>query len=110
MVNIIIFKDKCGNVKQIESIGHAYHAEKGKDIVCAAISVTFYNAIGALIELVGLKKFYIEKSGKLKMTIPPNLSQNELDTIKIIMDTTIIGLRQIAIQYRSKIKLIEETL
>ena len=55
MTTIEIRKDKTGAYRQIVCMGHADYAEKGEDILCAAISVLVISAMNALEGLAGEK-------------------------------------------------------
>lgn len=78
----------------IEITGHAGYAEKGKDIVCAAVSVLFqnlYNSIQALTE------------DYVKIIIDPGYSRIEYknlsDHSKTLIDSFFVGICSISEQY-----------
>jgi uncharacterized protein len=108
MIKVNVVRDKEGFIWQFSVKGHAGFESYGKDIVCSAVSVTAYNAIGALQELVGLKNFYSEKDGHMLCNIPNNLSPESKDTVKVILETTVIGFKQIELSYRKYVSVLDE--
>jgi uncharacterized protein YsxB (DUF464 family) len=107
MVNVLVERDQKGQIRRIIADGHAGLRKSGRDIVCAAVSVTMYTAAGALIDLLGLTNCYIDKDGHMDIQIPDTLSQDAAHTAEIILETTEIGLRQIELQYSKKVKIKE---
>lgn len=108
MINIVVVRDKESFIWQFTVKGHAGFDVKGKDIVCAAVSVTAYTAIGALEELAGLKDFYSEKDGYILCSIPKELDVSKKETVRIIMETTVIGFKQIELSYRKYVSVLDE--
>jgi uncharacterized protein len=108
MINVNVVRDKEGFIWQFSVKGHAGFEKSGKDIVCSAVSVTAYNAVGALSELVGLKNFYSEKNGFMLCIIPENINTDLKSTVKIILETTVIGFKQIELSYRKYVSVLDE--
>lgn len=108
MIKVNVVRDKEGFIWQFSVKGHAGFDKLGKDIVCAAVSVTAYNAVGALEELAGLKNFYSEKDGFMLCSIPLSLSLDKKETVKVILETTVIGFKQIELSYRKYVSVLDE--
>jgi uncharacterized protein YsxB (DUF464 family) len=108
MIGVHIIRDKTGFIWQVAIEGHAGFAEEGRDIVCAAVSVTAYTAAGALEELAGLKNCYQEKHGYMLISLPQDLTDEQKMTAKIILETTAIGLKQIEMGYKTYISVLDE--
>ena len=51
MTKITVYKNKTGDITGFRCEDHAGFARKGKDIVCAAISVLVFNTINSIEEL-----------------------------------------------------------
>ena len=51
MIRIFVKKEK-GLIKQINFVGHANYASYGQDIVCAAVSATYYCSVNACYSLL----------------------------------------------------------
>jgi len=105
MINISIVTDKKGFVWGFEIKGHAGYDEYGKDIVCAAVSTLAYTAVGAISEMTKMVT-YSQKDGYMKCNIPRNISDDNKNTIKIILDTIVIGFKQIELSYKGYVKVI----
>lgn len=108
MVHINIVRDSSGFIWQFTVKGHAGYAKKGRDIICAAVSVTAYTAVGALEDLAGLKNCYVERDGYLSCSIPTDLSEAQRQTVRIILETTVIGFKQIELQYPDFLSVVDE--
>ncbi|MCR4434945.1 MAG: ribosomal-processing cysteine protease Prp [Clostridiales bacterium] len=108
MVNIHIVRDKEGFIRQFIVKGHAGFDEEGKDIVCAAVSITAYNAVGALEDLAGIRRCYSERDGYMLCSIPDNISEEKKQIAKIILETTAIGFKQIQRKYKNYVSVMDE--
>lgn len=99
MVSFSIKRDRNNRINGFTCSGHAGYAEKGTDIVCAAVSALTQSAILALERLVGvdLKLKADSKTGFLDCVwenIPQKTEQSEL-----IIGMVALGLREIQKQY-----------
>ena len=99
MIKISILKDSSGFIKQFCVEGHAGYDKYGKDIICAAASVTAYTAVGALEDLAGIKNCHTERDGYFICRIPHDITDEQKQTAKVILDTTLIGFKQIELTY-----------
>jgi len=108
MIGVHIIRDKTGFIWQVAIEGHAGFAERGRDIVCAAVSVTAYTAAGALEELAGIKNCYRAREGYMLISLPQNLTADQKQTAKIILETTAIGFKQIEFSYGDYISVLDE--
>ena len=71
MVRVTILKDQKGHFRGLEITGHAGYADKGEDIVCAAVSVLTINTVNSLEQLTE-ETFDLdadEKSGRISVHI-----------------------------------------
>lgn len=109
MIDINIVRDKNGFIWEFTVKGHAEYDIPGKDIVCAAVSAIALTAIGAMDELIGVKN-YSQKKGSLKCTIPLNVPENKKDIIRIILESMVIGFRQIELEpeYSKYLRVLDE--
>jgi uncharacterized protein YsxB (DUF464 family) len=99
-----------GRVRRIRVEGHAGFGRRGKDIVCAAISVTAYTAAGAIAELAGAADCYVEREAFFEVGLwDAQLLQDadRMRTAEVIMETACVGYRQIAAAYPGHIRLLE---
>lgn len=105
MINISIVTDKKGFVWGFEIEGHAGYAEYGKDVVCAAVSALAYTAVGAISEMTKIVT-YDQSDGYMKCVVPKSISSGNKNTVKIILDTIVIGFKQIELSYKGYVKVI----
>lgn len=107
MITANIVRDKKGFIWEFTISGHADFRKHGKDIVCAAVSAVAYTAVGALEELVGIKS-YSEEDGYMKCNIPVDIPETEKYQVRIILETMVIGLKQIRNSYRKFVTVLDE--
>ncbi len=81
-------------------LGHADYAEKGHDIVCAAVSVLTVTAINSVETLTGDTFSYDEdeKKGMIDFKIHPPMS----DQAALLMGSLLVGLRMVEETYGRK--------
>lgn len=108
MINVSIVRDRSGFIRQFSVEGHAGFARHGRDIVCAAASVTAYTAAGALEDLAGIKDCYSESEGRFFCSIPADISEKQKLTAGVILETTAIGFKQIELEYSEFLNVMEE--
>jgi uncharacterized protein len=108
MINVRIVRDSSGFIWQFNTEGHADYDEQGQDIVCAAVSVTAYTAIGALEDLADIKNCHTVEEGFVFCSIPVDISEKQKQIAGIILETTVIGFKQIELEYAEFLKVMEE--
>lgn len=107
MINVNIVRDKEGFIWEFTVKGHARFAASGSDIVCSAVSAIAYTAVGALGELAGISN-YSEKDGYMKCSIPLDVSRDKKDTVKIILESMVIGFKQVENSYKKFVRVLDE--
>jgi hypothetical protein len=104
-IKILVVKDDDGFVREVSIRGHAGYSRRGRDIVCAAVSVLAYTLAGAIEEFTGVKN-YIEKDGYMKIIIDrDSIPTEKIDKAKTIAETVIFGLQQTAQSYKEYINI-----
>ena len=100
MTEIIIRKSENGEYKGFTCKGHSGFAAKGKDIVCASVSVLVINAINSMEKLAeeDMEIKAEEAAGIVRCRIKRTLSEKGT----LLMDSMILGLLQIEEQYGNK--------
>ena len=89
-----------GPIRRLIVRGHAGYASRGKDIVCAAASVTVYNAAGGLEKLCGAPgDIAIERDGYYEINVPVFEENDTAYRADIIMEVAYIGFKQIESLY-----------
>ena len=106
MITVNILMTSKDEIKGLKVNGHADFSEHGSDIVCSAVSALTQTALLGLMEVVKLDLKYCIKEGYLSFDMP--LIEDEEKKLKAyaIMDTMILGLRNIESNYSPYIRLI----
>ena len=110
MINILVIKDKQ-NIKFIEAKGHSGYAESGSDIVCSAVSTLIQNLANGLTEIVKIQTKVIIDEETPHMSI--ELLENDIRKLsyaQVLMQSTLLSLKQIADEFNKFIKIKEKQL
>ncbi|MFZ5988493.1 MAG: ribosomal-processing cysteine protease Prp [Bacillota bacterium] len=108
MIKISVVRDKEGFIWQYIVEGHAGFAEEGKDLVCAAVSVVAFMGINALDELAGLKRNYGFEHGYMLCSVPTDIPEEKKEKVKTILETIVVGFKQIELTYEDYVSVLEE--
>lgn len=97
MIKITIYQNHAGQYVRLHCIGHAGFARAGEDIVCAGVSALVINTLNA-IEKFTDEAFDADtdaESGLIDVTFrqPPGHDG------RLLLDTMVLGLRDIQNQY-----------
>lgn len=105
MTNITVY-EKDGKIVSFEVEGHSGMAQRGKDIVCAAISALTQTAILGLKQVANIEvKFHRDDyKGLLWAELPEELSPSQRHDADIIIGTMLAGLRDMQTGYPKFIK------
>jgi len=103
MIIVEVHKEISGQIRSLSVSDHSGYAEAGSDIICAGASTLVYTAIGAIQDLCGLDDFYRIEEADDEDSIPFSeiavpalaLSEEQLRTSQIILQTVVIGLKQL---------------
>ena len=97
MTHVSIIKTRNGEYRGFNCIGHSGYAERGEDIVCAAISVLVINTINSLEQLAGQKIKLVtnEEEGLIDCRFDGHVN----DRSKLLLDSMVLGLKEIKKQY-----------
>lgn len=111
MTKVTIYKNSKDDILRFKVLGHSGYDIKGKDIVCAAVSVLSQTALIALVEVLNIKEELIdysidEETGLLDVKIPQNTSYDELERINIVLRTFEVGIKSIVESYPGYVTLI----
>lgn len=105
MINILILKDNQKNIKFIEATGHSGYAESGYDIVCSAVSTLMQSLAVGLTEVVNVSVDVKIDEATPYMNI--SLKENN-ETVQVLMQTTVLSLKQVANEFTKHIKIKEK--
>lgn len=109
MTKINVVRDNKGFIWEFQTSGHAGFAPQGEDIVCAAVSVLAQTAVGAMQDLIGEKYFsYKIKNGYLKCTVSLDIPEELKEKTLTILETIVIGFKQIELTYGKYVSVLDE--
>ncbi|MBQ7152157.1 MAG: ribosomal-processing cysteine protease Prp [Synergistaceae bacterium] len=101
------YQDK--NLVGIESKGHSGYADRGRDIICAAVSVLMQSLLLGLTEIAKAEKinFSVEKKTPLiKISWPPEVQASE--KFSLLIQTIAESLKIIAADNPKHVKIFSE--
>ncbi len=98
MITVTVSR-KEGMYTGIRASGHAYYADPGQDIICAAVSVLLINTVNSIELLCGdaVGEETVE-DGFVRCTFPEGLSREG----SLFVESLLLGIRQIAGTYESE--------
>ena len=101
MTKITIYRTRSGEYQKFICDGHAGYADRGNDIVCAAISALVINTVNSLEEIAKepLQVEADEEAGRISCSF---LKQPLQEASVVLMDSLALGLSRIAAQYGKK--------
>ena len=94
MITVTVLK-KDGEFNKIESRGHAGFAEKGQDIICAAVSALMVNAVNSIDTFTEDIIHVSSAAGYLSLEFIVGPSKDS----KLLIDSLMLGLSQIQDSY-----------
>ncbi len=108
MIKILVIKQK-NIIMAIEATGHSGYAEEGQDIVCSAVSVLTQNLAQGLTEVVGIKPTVVvdEDIPHFSLTLP-ELDAEKMHEAQLLVNTTYLGLKDIANQFKKYVSIKEK--
>lgn len=101
MIKIDVFRNKKKEIYRFQLEGHAGFADKGFDIVCAAVTVLVFNTINC-IELYTGEPFECdtdEKNGGFLSCLFVQLQEKENSDTQLLLKTMVHGLCEIEKEY-----------
>ncbi|OLS41545.1 ribosomal-processing cysteine protease Prp [Bacillus sp. MRMR6] len=105
MIYITINRTESGSIHSFVISGHAFFAERGKDIVCAGASAVSVGAINAVHALTDVTPEIEQGDGFLRCVVPENLSEDINEKVQILLEGMIISLLTIEEEYGEHIKI-----
>lgn len=105
MIHIQISQNESGNVVFFRISGHSGYAERGQDIVCAAVSSAVMMTGVGLEQQLGLRDivFVEEQENVIRCRLPENLPEPVQQQAFVLTNTLKIYLEELASQYESYI-------
>ena len=90
--------------------GHAEFADRGKDIVCSALSIYSINTVNSITELVGVKdKVEVEaKKGFLSFRLMDSLDKKEMESVQLLLQSFELACKSLLKDYNKFIEIYYE--
>jgi uncharacterized protein len=105
MIEVTIYRNHSGIIQSFVISGHAFFAERGKDIVCAGASAVSVGSINAVHALTGITPEIEQGDGFLRCTIPENLPKDVHEKIQLLLEGMAVSLQTIEEEYGQNIKI-----
>jgi uncharacterized protein YsxB (DUF464 family) len=105
MIGITINRTESDAILSFEISGHAFFANRGKDIVCAGVSAVSVGAINAVHALTGVTPKIEQGEGFLRCVIPEKLSEDINEKVQLLLEGMAVSLRTIEEEYGEHIKI-----
>jgi hypothetical protein len=105
-----VFYGSAGRFEGFECEGHSDHAERGYDIVCAAVSALLTNCVNAAEGLLGVKSAVRANAevGYLSMRLPKGLTDEQASGCQLLIAAARMGLNDIAQQYPDDVRVTDK--
>ena len=94
----VVFTRSLGNLVGFNISGHAGFAEENEDIVCSAISAISLTIVNGITEILKIDIKCIVKDGFLSGDVH-KLSFEEIDRCQVLLETMLLGMKNIEINY-----------
>jgi len=104
MISITINRTESNSIHSFVIRGHAFFADRGKDIVCAGASAVSVGAINAVHALTGVTPEIDQGDGFLRCVVP-ELPEDINEKVQLLLEGMIISLQTIEEEYGEHIKI-----
>jgi hypothetical protein len=97
------FKKKSCNLVSVRLSGHAGSVDSGYDLVCCAVSVLSQSILIGIIEVLNFDVQYSVDDGFLSFSLE-NMKKSDIEKCQVLMNTMLLGLKNIELNYGRYIK------
>ena len=101
MISVEVYRDREGRINGFKTTGHAMFDDKGKDIVCAAVSILTINTVNSIEKFLPEEKLAVV-SDEDKGIIECTLSEPVSDKARLLLDVFAFGIENIAEAYGNR--------
>jgi uncharacterized protein len=105
MISITINRSESESIQSFIISGHAFFADRGKDIVCAGASAVAIGAINAVHALIGVTPEIEQEDGFLRCVVPDKLPEDINEKVQLLLEGMIVSLQTIEEEYGEHIKI-----
>ena len=103
MINVK-FEKVSGNLVSFKISGHAGFDEYNKDIVCSGVSVLAYAIINGITEVIKVNADFEVRDGFSTLSLKDQ-SLDDIEKCQVLMETMLLGIKSMEIQYGKYITL-----
>lgn len=107
MIAVQIQRTPDGAIAELRVSGHAEYADPGEDIVCAGVSALVQSALLGLKQVAKHPHEGKATSGRMHCRVKAGGTPESTLKAQAILETTVIGLRDIAKEYHQFIRVTE---
>ncbi|MBE7047941.1 MAG: ribosomal-processing cysteine protease Prp [Ruminococcaceae bacterium] len=107
MITIDVTRNKNCQIVRFTVEGHAGYSERGTDIVCASVTTAVMTAVNGLTDVAGIQLTPVIKDGYLDCKLPETLSQQERFSTDLLLESMMLTLQNIVLQYGDYVNLRE---
>lgn len=93
-----VFKRNSGRIVDVNISGHAESVDEGYDMVCSAVSAISLTIANGVTEVVKVNPYVTVKDGFLNMNLQ-KLTKDDMDKCQILLETMLLGLKSVEINY-----------
>ena len=106
MIRAVLWTENGKRITAYALSGHSGYAEAGSDIVCAAASVLAITCLNSLESVCGIHPTVDGGAdGNLKVTLPPEMTEQQRHDAQVILCTLRQGLRDLVESYPKYVQL-----
>jgi uncharacterized protein len=105
MISITINRSESESIQSFKISGHAFFADRGKDIVCAGASAVSIGTINAVHALTGVTPEIEQGDGFLRCVVPDKLPEDINEKVQLLLEGMVVSLRTIEEEYGEHIKI-----
>jgi uncharacterized protein len=105
MISITINRSESESIQSFIISGHAFFADRGKDIVCAGASAVAIGAINAVHAITGVTPEIEQGDGFLRCVVPDKLPEDINEKVQLLLEGMIVSLQTIEEEYGEHIKI-----
>jgi len=106
MINARFIK-KCEKIVSVKLSGHAESSDDGYDVVCSAVSAVSITITNGITEILNIKPIIGIEDGFLSLDLN-KLTNKEIESSQILLETMLLGLKNIEINYSDYINVVLE--
>ncbi|MFO7245429.1 MAG: ribosomal-processing cysteine protease Prp [Thermaerobacter sp.] len=109
MIEAVFVRGAAGNIVEFSLSGHAGFAERGRDVVCAAVSALAQAALIGLEEVlrIDVEAEVDDDQGRLRCRIPEEAAASRLQGAAVLTETLLRSLRSIEAGYPGHVQVRE---